>query len=351
METNNESNTSPTPGPDNLDSLKRRYLAHLELKNLSPLTVQQEEQALRFFFAHLAAHGVTSVQAVGRDTVEGFKAAMMAQQTKAGTPLTPGVVRCRLLSVIRWLTFLRKKGVLVRNPAADVQAPKVVRSLPKGVMCEDEVRAVLDLPDTTTTLGQRDRTLLEVVYATGARAFELLDLRLADIDLVKKAATIRRGKGAKGRLAPLTSSAVGHIARYLEVTRPELAKGIKLSGNSWRRLHQTGDDVLFLSSFGAPISSKWLGQMLKGYLHKAGITRRMSPVHGFRHALATHLLGNGLDIRYVQATLGHASIDSTQKYTHVDRKFLGSEVKKHHPRQKGGGAFKPFKDSRTDERK
>lgn len=346
METTNDAMN----GPESLEVLKTRYLGHLQLRNLSPLTVRQENLALRLFIAFLEARGIFSVHAVGHPTIEAYKIAMMAQKTKYGVPLTAATVRGRLLSVQGWFRFLRKKGVLRRDPASEVQAPRCGRRLPAGVMSEAEVRAVLALPDTATALGQRDRTMIEVLYATGARAAELLDLRLPDVNLVKKVVTIRHGKGDKGRLAPLTTSAIGHLVRYLGVTRPVLAQGLRPVGNGWRKKYRTGGDVLFLSSFGARLTNTWLAALLKDYLHRAGITRRMSPVHGFRHALATHLLENGLDVRYVQGVLGHASLETTQLYTRVDKKHLRQQVKKYHPRSTGGGPFRPFTGPRSDAR-
>lgn len=343
-------NDPQNPGPEGLDALRLRYLRHLQLKNLSPLTVKQEDQAIRFFHAYLRAEGIERVQDVVRDTVEAYKAHMQAARTRAGLPLASETVRGRLFIVQRWFLFLRRKGILLRDPAATVQAPRHQRRPLAGVMSQDEVLDVLKQPDPKTVLGQRDLTMISTLYATGARAAELLALKLGDINLVKKVIRIRRGKGQKDRLVPLNSAAIGHIARYLEVTRPKLAEGNRPAGNNWKKKYRTGGDTLFLSVYGGAITKTWLGAVMKMHLRSAGIVRRVSPVHGFRHSVATHLLENGMDIRFVQGMLGHASVGTTARYTRVNRKNLKAQVDKHHPRPKLGGPFRPFVDRRPDAR-
>lgn len=337
-------------GPESLDALRHRYQRHLQLRNLSPLTVAQEDQAIRFFIAHLTGLGVDRIHAVTREQIEAYVEAMRGHRTRTGQALSTETIRGRLFIVQRWFLFLRKKGVIPRDPAAAIQAPRRQPRPLAGVMSQDEVLDVLRLPDPKTLIGQRDLTMISVLYATGARAAELLNLRLKDVNLVKKVIAIRRGKGQKDRMVPLTGVAVGHLARYIERTRPELAVGNRPAGNNWKKKYRTGGDILFLSVYGGPMTKCWLAAVMKEYLKRAGIVRRVSPVHGFRHSLATHLLENGMDIRYVQGLLGHASVNTTVRYTRVDRRNLSEQVKKYHPRLKGGGPFKPFVDRGPDAR-
>lgn len=339
-----DTKTNAVPqGPEGLDALKHRYLRHLGLKNFSPFTVRQHEQTLRFLIGYLGQKGVKNVADVRFATVEGFKAHMMAHRTRAGVPLSMNTIRGRLFVVFDWFRFLKKKGLVVRDPVADIQVPNKEHRLPVGILSEEEVRHVMAQPDLKTLIGQRDRTLMDVLYSTGARAGEVLNLRLSDIDLVKRVARIRHGKGDKERLVLLTTVAVKSIGRYLAVVRPALAQGVRPTGNSWKTKFRTGGDLLFLSVYGGPIGRSWLAAIMSEYLRAAGVVRRVSPVHGFRHAIATHLLAHGMDIRYVQGFLGHANIDSTIIYTHVERRPLKAAAEKHHPRARRELAFRSWR--------
>lgn len=333
----------PESGPQSLDALKHRYLRHLALKNFSRLTIRQQDQALRFFIRYLTEKGIKTAAGVRPATLEDFKARMMAQRSRRGQPLTMNTIRGRLFIVFDWLRFLRKKGFLLRDPSVDVQVPPRERRLPTGIMSEAEVKLVMAQPDTKTLIGQRDRCMMDVLYSTGARAAELLDLRLSDLDLVKRVARIRHGKGNKERLVLLTGVAIKSLARYLEVTRPVLAQGVRPTGNNWRAKFRTGGDRVFLSVYGGPIGGGWLGAIMSAYMKKAGIVRRVSPVHGFRHAIATHLLSGKMDIRYVQGFLGHAGIDSTVVYTRVEQKPLKQQIEQHHPRARRELAFRSWR--------
>ena len=198
-------------------------------------------------------------------------------------------------------------------------------------------------PDLRSVLGYRDRAMMEVLYSTGARAAELLNLRLPDIDLETKIARIRNGKGGKDRFVPLSTPCCRFLDRYIRETRKEMMEGVRPAGNNWKKKEGTAGDLLFVSIYGGPLSKNWLCTMMKRYLHNAGITRPASPVHSFRHSVATHLLGSGMDVRFVQVFLGHSNIDSTQIYTHVERKSLHKMLKAYHPCAVAG-QFTPYKD-------
>lgn len=324
------------------EACKVSYLQHLKLRNLSPLSIRQIEQGIRFFGAWLAQKSIPSLQGVGRDTFERYKAELMASQSHRGTPLHFDTIRGRMLIVQRWFDFLRRRGLLLSNPIADVKPPPRVKRLPRGVMSAEEIAKVMAQPDLKTLVGYRDRTLMEVLYSTGMRAAEVSSIEVQDVSLEKKVARVRKGKGSKERFVPLTTPCCRFLERYLKVVRPELAKGIRPAGNNWLKKYQTGGDLLFLSAYGGHLQACWLTQLLRGYLTAAGIDRPMSPVHGFRHTVATHLMESGMDVRYVQVFLGHANINTTQIYTHVERKSMMRQLKSYHPLEKAGVRLKPF---------
>jgi integrase/recombinase XerD len=200
-------------------------------------------------------------------------------------------------------------------------------------MRPDEIQKVMEQPNLKTVLGYRDRTIMEVGYATGIRASGMIGLAVSDVNLEKKILRVRNGKGQRERFAPLSTPACRFLERYISAIRPQLAEGMRPAGNSWLRKTDSGGDTLFLSLYGGAFSRVWLAMVMKNYIRKAGITRPISPVHGFRHSVATHLIENGMDVRYVQAFLGHNSINSTQIYTHVERGTLHRLLKAHHPRE------------------
>lgn len=297
---------------------------------------------MRGFVGYAKGRGIIDAGKIDREAFEQYKAYLSAYLTRLGKPLKSNTIRGRLLNVKQWFAWMKKKGLLFFDPIQDVRLPRTIRLLPKGVMRQDEVRKVMEQPDLKTVLGYRDRTMMEVLYSTGMRAAELADWRLPDLDLTKKVARVRFGKGGKDRFVPLTTPCCRFLARYIKEQRPQLAGCLRPCGRDWDKKAGTGGDLVFLSIYGGPLSRVWLGATMKRYLYKAGITRPVSPVHSFRHSVATHLLADGMDVRYVQVFLGHSNINSTQIYTHVERDTLQRLIKEHHPRALAGETAQPF---------
>ena len=223
----------------------------------------------------------------------------------------------RLVSSLkRFFQFAVREGLRHDDPAAELDSPKLPRSLPRS-LSEAEVDALLDAPDVETPQGLRDRAMLETLYATGLRVSELVSLKVIQASLDMGVVRVL-GKGAKERLTPLGEEAVDWIARYQASARGELLRGRK-------------SDALFVTSRGGPMTRQAFWEVVKRHAAVAGIPRAISP-HTLRHAFATHLLNHGADLRVVQLLLGHADISTTQIYTHVARERLKELHRKHHPR-------------------
>ena len=223
----------------------------------------------------------------------------------------------RELSAIKaFCRFLNERGELRADPSLHVQTPNLSQRLP-SVLTYEEVESLLQAPDTTTAGGRRDAALLEVMYATGLRASELVGLRLADIDLAGGHVKAR-GKGGKERFIPLGELAVLQLDDYLASSRPQLLKQ-----------RQTSD--LFLNRSGRAMSRQSVWKIVKKYVLWAGIYRPISP-HTLRHSFATHLLEGGADLRSLQQLLGHADIATTQIYTHIVQQRLRLVYHTYHPR-------------------
>ena len=223
----------------------------------------------------------------------------------------------RLVSSLkRFYQFALREGLRQDDPAAELDSPRIPRSLPKS-LSEAEVEALLGAPDVSQPQGLRDRAMLETLYASGLRVSELVGLKTAQANLDMGVIRVL-GKGAKERLTPLGEDAMDWIARYQREARPGLLGARK-------------SDALFVTARGAPMSRQAFWNLVKRHARTAGIRTAISP-HTLRHAFATHLINHGADLRVVQMLLGHADISTTQIYTHVARERLKSLHRKHHPR-------------------
>ena len=227
-------------------------------------------------------------------------------------------VRRKASSLRGLFRFLQKEGYMQENPTELLEVPRLGSPLPKNLTL-DEVERLLAQPDPAEPLGVRNQAMLELLYATGLRVSELLALRLQDINL-EVGYVVAYGKGKKERLVPVGEVALEKIKEYLSTARPRLAKAV-------RTPH------VFLNRSGRRLSRQGFWKLLHRYALQAGITSSVTP-HVLRHSFATHLLERGADLRSVQLMLGHASISTTQIYTHLNRERLKEIYQRHHPRAK-----------------
>ncbi len=219
-------------------------------------------------------------------------------------------------SIKSFYRFLHNENVIKQNPFIEIKTPRTEKRLP-DVLNEDEVMLVLNAPDVNDNIGLRNKTLFEVLYATGLRVTELISLTVNNVNL-EAGFLIVMGKGSKERIVPMGEEAVSWIRRYLADSRSNILKN-------------TISDFLFLNRYGKPLSRQGFWKIIKKYCLIAGITKKVSP-HTFRHSFASHLLGGGADLRSVQTMLGHSDISSTQIYTHIDKGALKKIHRKYHPR-------------------
>jgi integrase/recombinase XerD len=247
----------------------------------------------------------------GRADVE----AWLADQFRVNAKATS--VGRRLSSLRRFYRLQLERSTVAEDPTTRVQAPKKPRRLPK-LLSEAQVESLLEAPRTETTLGLRDRAMLETLYATGLRVSELVGLKHSQVAL--DVGVIRvMGKGSKERLVPLGEEAVTWLQSYLRSARPTLAA----EGKS---------DHMFLTSRRTPMTRQAFWALIKRYAVRAGMPKSALSPHVLRHAFATHLLNHGADLRVVQLLLGHADITTTTIYTHVARERLKHLHAMHHPR-------------------
>lgn len=242
--------------------------------------------------------------------------AYLVQLRQAGR--SASTVARKLASIKAFYRFLTAERYIRRNPAEVLEAANRGLHLPK-VLSVAEVDALLDTPNLGTPDGYRDRTMLEVLYATGMRVSELVNVPLKNVDL-KMEYVIVMGKGSKERMLPLGRTALHYLEHYISVVRPQLLHGKPDSSKA-----------LFVTGWGGPMTRERFYELIVAYGQSAGLSKRVTP-HMLRHSFATHLLNNGTDLRVVQELLGHADISTTQIYTHLDIERLREVYDKTHPR-------------------
>jgi integrase/recombinase XerD len=240
--------------------------------------------------------------------------AFIAWRAKEGAK--PRSTARQLSSFRRFYRFLLREGTITEDPTARIDMPKIGRSLPRS-LTESEVESLLAAPDTHDPLGHRDRTMLEVLYATGLRVTELINLRNSEINLTQGVLRVR-GKGERERLIPLGDESQDWLRDFLAGPRVEI-------------LLERHTDYLFPTRRGDRMTRQAFWHIIKRYAKKAEIEGKLSP-HTLRHAFATHLLNNGADLRVVQMLLGHSDLSTTQIYTHVARARMKELHAQHHPR-------------------
>ena len=282
-------------------------------RRLARNSIEAYERDLTLFLEYLERSGVTSVEELTSAQIVGF----MAEAKREGKA-TSTITR-RQVAVRSFCKFLAAERILQSDPAETMATAKPKRKLPH-VLTTDEVERLLAAPPSNTPAGLRDRAMLEVLYATGARVSELIGM---DVGSVHTGMGFVRviGKGSKERIIPLGRMAVSSLNDYMEYGRPRLHKGVK------------AEDALFLNHLGGRMTRQGFWKIIKKYAVEVGVTKELTP-HMLRHSFATHLLEGGADLRAVQEMLGHADISTTQIYTHVAKSRLKEVYDRTHPRAK-----------------
>ncbi len=287
------------------------YLSTLAVeRGYSPRTVEAYAADLNDFLSFLEDQGLKQVSEVSPAHILLY----LSQLRRRG--LTEETMSRRLSALRGFFSFLVLEHGLSENPLVLIEGPRPRRKLPV-VLSMEEVKRLLESPDPASPLGLRDRAMLELTYSSGLRVSELVDLLLYDLNLEVGFVRVR-GKGAKERLVPIGDFAREALEIYLKKGRPKLLKN-------------PAEGHVFLNRRGRPLTRQRFWQIIKKYALRAGLSPRITP-HVLRHSFATHLLEQGADLRTVQMMLGHASLATTQVYTHVQAETLRRVHAKYHPR-------------------
>jgi integrase/recombinase XerD len=312
-----------------------RFLEWFASRGYSPQTTQLRADGVGRFIRWADERGIHTPQEVTRPILERYRRYLYHYRKDSGEPLSFATQQQRLIPLRMFFKYLARENYILSNPASELELPRVHRRLPAHILSPQEVEAVMAQTLLHGELGVRDRAMLETLYSSGIRRGELINLKLYDLDVRNGSLLVRQGKGQKDRYVPLGARAIHWISRYLEDVRPAI-------------VIEPDEGYAFLHEFGEAFSKNRLTDMVKKYLRAAGVTKP-GACHLFRHAMATHMLNNGADIRFIQAILGHAQLSTTEIYTHVTIAKLKEIHALTHPAERAAAAAPRRIEHPTDE--
>lgn len=288
----------------------------MQIKGYSTDTVRARRQALRRFIVWCDDRGVHQPADISKAVLARYQRHLFYYRKPDGQPLTLGSQHGALAPLKTWFKWLARENHILYNPASELELPKVPKHLPRAILSVPEVEAILREAETDTLYGLRDRALLELLYSSGLRRMEVAKLALYDLDPNRRLLFVREGKGAKDRVVPVGERALAWLERYLTEARPQLLA--------------IDSPALFVTDYGEPVSPEFVATKVKRYMQFAGI-HKPGATHLLRHAMATHMLEAGADVRVLQALLGHAQLNTTEIYTHVSIEHLRAIHDATHP--------------------
>jgi integrase/recombinase XerD len=281
----------------------QRYNEQMGMRNYSEVTLHRRDSDLRRFFAWCEARSLNEPKEITKAILENYQQYLFYYRQDNDKPLSPTTRNHYINSVKALFKWLAQENYLAFNPAADIVPPRPMATRLPIVLSEGQVEHLLQQPDLTTLQGLRDKAILELFYATGLRRLELCRLGIRDLVMPQQVLYVRKGKGGKDRVLPMGERAHYWVERYLTESRPKLIESIH-------------EEAVFINNYGNPYRDNKLGDLVTRYLKKAHIKTDGS-CHLLRHAMATHMMENGAELRYIQVMLGHADLSSTQIYAHV----------------------------------
>ncbi len=280
----------------------RLYVDWLQVTGRTEQTVRGRAWRLEQFVQWCDVRGLSQPEDITRAVLEAYQRHLYLYRKKDGKPLSIRTQETMLTPLRGFCRWLARERYVQYNAASELVLPRAPKLLPRVVLSVVQVERVMAQPDVSGLTGARDRAMLEVLYSTGMRRMELMNLTLSDVDLESRTVMVRQGKGRRDRYIPMGERACYWVGRYLDEVRPMLV----VRADDW---------TLFLTDYGEAYSGNRLTDLVKRYMGLAGI--RDGACHALRHACATHMLENGADVRFIQALLGHADLSSTQIYTQV----------------------------------
>lgn len=303
-----------------IKELLSKFVKTLKIENRSEMTIKSYTHYLKKFFEYLEREkDISSIDKVTKEILDDYRIYKYEQINIRGGLNSVSEQNNVLGAIKQFFRFLKEREYIVSNPAVSIPYAKAPKRLPRSILSRSEVRKILHTPDLKSTIGYRDRTILEILYSTGIRKSELGNLDITDVDYHDGLVRIQ-GKGDKERIVPVGKIACRYLENYIKSVRPEL-------------IRDPYNNALFLTLKGNRFTADVLLLRIRKYAEKAKLKKKVTP-HTFRHTCATAMLKNRADIRSIQELLGHASLDSTQVYTKVTITDLKEIHRRCHPRER-----------------
>lgn len=302
------------------EGFERRIAQHVEwlkISSFSETTAESRAKYLKYLVAWCAERGITRPAEVTKPVLERYQAHLYHRRKANGEPLSIASQQNHLTALKSFFRWLARQNFMLYNPASEIILPKLHKRLPKHVLSIEEMERVIAVPDVKTSLGIRDRAILETLYSTGLRRMEAVALKLYDLDPTRGTLMVREGKGRRQRVIPIGERAIRWIQKYRDEVRPGL---VVAPDEGW----------IFLTHHGKPFEKSSLTEMVRVFVKEAGIGKKGS-VHLIRATMATLMLEGGADVRYVQAMLGHSRLETTALYTMVAVRKLKEVHTQSHP--------------------
>jgi len=286
----------------------KRFSEWAASMNYSPETLKKRDVSIRRFIVWCDERGLSKPQDVTRQVLERYRQHLFHYRKPSGAPLSFTTQHSMLAPLKAFFKWLSKDNHIFFNPASEFDLPKIPKRLPKYVLTKEEINDMLNQTKIYGDLGIRDGAIIDTFYSTGARRMELVNLEIHDVDFERGTVVISEGKWKKDRTIPIGDRALAWMRKYMEEVRPQLVQG-------------EDNGHIFLTEEGKSFAKNRMVDLINKYKDAVGIDKP-GACHLFRNAMATHMLDNGADIRYIQEILGHASLSSTQIYTQVSIKKL-----------------------------
>ena len=300
------------------------FFEYLLMKGYSERTKETYSQEIKKLVAFLDEHypRINNIAQINKEILFDYSNYLSCYRDNKNKPLSGKTIKVKLAAVKHFFKYLTKYDLILKNPALSLESPKEEKSLPRSILTEKEVIEILDSININTPIGLRNKTILELFYSCGIRTSELCDLKICDVELKEQIVIIQKGKGNKSRVVPIGQYCTEYIKMYLEKARKFMLKGkVKDEGH------------LFLTLRGNPFNRETINKCVIGTVLKGVKLNKKISCYTFRHSIATHLIKNKVDIRFVQELLGHSSLRTTQKYCHLEISDLKKMHALYHPRE------------------
>lgn len=289
--------------PRSLEAYALAYKEQLHAQHYATQSVQYKYVSIGWFIDWCHERGIDRIEQITRPILQRYQRYLYHAISRSGKPLSVASQRNRLTAVRTWFRFLMRENLILYNPASELELPKPEKRLPKHTLTTEEAELVLTQPNIESDTGLRDRAILEVFYSTGIRRQEVINLTRQDINAGAGVIAVRQGKGKKDRFVPIGERALLWTEKYLDDVRPQHAL-------------PSSPDNAFLDETGKVLDPHKVSRAVKKYVKQSGIDK-VGSCHLFRHTMATLMLENGADIRFIQQMLGHSMLSTTEIYTHV----------------------------------